>query len=136
MSNIKTLEQNRATQAWKDVQEVVSERQKEKEYKSLVKGAPSVILTNGLLQTLAFYQSKKQLHHSKLLKHLSNWVVKQLSLGGSNQGLSAGDNSLALALRTGDSARLRLATQEALAYLQWLRRFADAQIEGDADNVE
>ncbi len=133
-SSIRTLEQNRAEQAWNDVQKVVNDNRDPKAYKSLVKSAPAFILTNGLLQTLAFYQSKRNSNaHKYLLDHLSGWVLKQLQLGPEANALSttSGDNKLAQLLRSGNSSRLRLATQESLAYLQWLRRFADAQIEGE-----
>ncbi|MEI6046604.1 MAG: type III-B CRISPR module-associated protein Cmr5 [Chloroflexota bacterium] len=124
-SNIRTLEQERARQAWDNVQEVkVRGQSYEGEYKSLVKGTPALILTNGLIQTLAFLESKKKPHHLAVVRHLSGWVCQQLKLT---------PNQLGKELREGDSVLLRLATQESLAYLQWLRRFAEATIEKEVE---
>ncbi|MEI7556912.1 type III-B CRISPR module-associated protein Cmr5 [Candidatus Chlorohelix sp.] len=119
-SAIKTLEQERAAKAWDDVKEVGQN----KEYKGLVKSAPAMIITNGLMQTLAFYEAKDKPHHRYLDKHISRWVNNSLKLGSPN---------LSERLRNGDSNLLRLATNETLAYLQWLRRFAESQIEGDGE---
>jgi CRISPR-associated protein Cmr5 len=124
---LRTLEQERARNAWENIEAVVKQPDYRGDYKSLVKRVPALILTNGLLQTLAFLESKPKKPHFKILaQQLSKWVCRQLNLSQGN---------LSERLREGDSALLRLATQESLAYLQWLRRFAEAEIseEGKED---
>ena len=122
-STIKTLEQKRAQAAWNAVEKVVNKtdsfKPNDAEYKGLVKNAPVLILTNGLTQTLAFFAAKKKPHHLALAAQISTWVKEQLNY----------NIDLLPRLLAGNSADLRLATQESLAYLQWLRRFADAQID-------
>jgi CRISPR-associated protein Cmr5 len=55
----KTLEQQRATRAWECVDEVTSKSQDfKKKYGSLARKVPTLILTNGLGQTLAFLKAK------------------------------------------------------------------------------
>lgn len=126
-TTIRTLEQERAQQAWLDVESVVKGKNFEAEYKGLVKNAPVLILTNGLTQTLSFFEAKKKPHHLALNRHISAWVCKKLKLTRPEQR-----PDLLKKLLDGDSNLLRLATQESLAYLQWLKRFADAQIEKEA----
>ena len=100
-----------------------------------------LVLTNGLGQTLAFLLSKAKRYdpsarrkpearaHDLLYTHLSRWVLEQLRVGvGQGQG-----DLLEWVLST-DSAGYRRATAEALAYLNWLKRFAEAKLpteEGD-----
>lgn len=117
---VKTLEQKRARQAWEDVQRIKGQSF-EGEYKGLVKSTPTLILTNGLTQTLAFFASKDKAGkpHGPLAKQIADWVCSQLELDSFNLGAE---------LREGGSELLRLATVESLAYLQWLRRFVEAEI--------
>ncbi len=49
---MKTLDQIRAEYAWKCVQGV------DDKYKNLAKGLPALVMSNGLMQTLAFLQGK------------------------------------------------------------------------------
>ncbi len=54
-----------------------------------------------------------------MFQHLSTWVCSQLKSGTGN---------LLDRVLTMDSQRYRLATSEALAFLQWLKRFAEAEL--------
>jgi CRISPR-associated protein Cmr5 len=122
-----TAEQKRAKQAWECVEEV---KKKGKEfgekYKGLAQKMPSYILTNGLGQSLAFLQSKAKGNptdeHGLLYEHLSNWVRPQVDPSSSQPLLQwVMDN---------DSNAYRRATTEALAFLTWLKRFAEAEFGG------
>ena len=57
MSRLQRVEQKRAAEAWSCIQ-AVSEDKFKKEYRSIVMKLPTLILTNGLGQTLAFLKSK------------------------------------------------------------------------------
>ena len=116
MSTRQTQEQKRAKQAWQDVHSDVKDQKKE--YKSLVAGAPADIQINGLGQTLAFWKSKGKSEHNTLYRHLSSWVIREMGEQG---------DFLQWITET-DSVRYRQATVEALAYLGWLKRFAQAEL--------
>lgn len=117
-----SLDQKRAAYAWQCVQGVSSE------YVNLAKAAPSFIMTNGLMQTLAFFKSKSQDHHDKLLDHVLGWLTRpeaactfigNKSFGTAMEGLA----------KTSSEQYLH-ATQEALAILKWIRQLAAAKKAG------
>lgn len=117
-----SLEQKRTAYAWECVCGC-SEK-----YEKLAKAAPSLIMGNGLLQTLAFMQSKsKEEQHKTLLSHILVWLARQDVCGSyirkgdfptAVQALTAPDRSSEEYLR---------ATQEALAILRWIRQLAPAE---------
>ena len=116
-----SLEQQRSQAAWKMAQVGVNS-QAGKKYTNLAKAAPALIMQNGLLQTLAFYESKNEEQHKQLSGHLRRWISLRLNGIDKDQGFSP----LAEALLGSNSADYRLATQEALLLLRWLRQFAAA----------
>jgi CRISPR-associated protein Cmr5 len=122
------LEQERAQRAWACVQEVTSKPQEfKKKYGSLARKVPMLVLTNGLGQTLAFLKAKGKNdpadEHTVLFRHLSSWVLSQVA---SSTPASNGD--LLQWVLQNDSAAYRRATTEALAFLSWLKRFAEAEL--------
>ena len=130
-SRQKTLDQKRAKQAWEDVQEA-KQRSPEfrKKYGSLARRVPMLVLTNGLGQTLAFLFSKAKPHEKNrgaeaqasdvLFKHLSRWTLSQVDPNF--------DGTLLSWVIQTNSTAYRRATIEALAYLGWLKRFAEAEL--------
>lgn len=110
-----TLDQQRAAYAWQGVQGCT------KEYVNLAKAAPALIMNNGLMQTLAFYESKGKPHHQQLAKHLSGWLHQQ------NHVTASDFNAVMTSLQSTESSRYRQATEEALALLRWIRQFAAAE---------
>jgi CRISPR-associated protein Cmr5 len=122
-SRQQTEDQKRAAQAWRCI-EAVREQTFRKEYKSLAQKLPTLILTNGLGQTLAFLRAKGKGNsgneHGALYSHLSQWVMKQV------KG-EASDNLLNWIVES-DSLAYRRAATESLAFLGWLKRFAEAEL--------
>lgn len=122
-----TTEQKRAAEAWKVIGEVRREAAYKSEYTALVRQLPSYVLTNGLGPTLAFLRSrgkgKGTGHHDAVYRHLSNWVMERMG--------QPGTDLLEWILKT-DSARYRRATAETLAFVHWLKRFAEAEF-GDEE---
>lgn len=114
-----TLEQQRASQAWRNVCEVATQSYA-KEYRGLARQFPSYILTNGLAPALAFLKAKGEKQHTKLYDHIANWVSKQLK--------RTGPADLLRMLLDCDSYTYMQATEEALAFVTWLKRFAEAEI--------
>ncbi len=122
---LKTQEQERAALAWTQVVEVSQELAVAKKYRSYVRSATSLILTNGLGQTLAFYKSNsgddkaEKKAYAALIRHLSERVGKILPMTG---------DLLQAVTQNYTSVEYRRATNEVLAYLLWLKRFADASL--------
>jgi len=119
MGNRQTQEQKRAAQAWQDVHNYIQKGKSLKEYKALASSAPADIQINGLGQVLAFWRSKGKPEHEALYDHLSSWVIQRMGARG---------DLLQWIMQT-DSVNYRKATVEALAYIAWLKRFAQAEIE-------
>ena len=128
-----TLDQKRALHAWKAV-ERARERQDAADYAREAKRLPVRIRTSGLGQALAFLSAKASAGkgdgdaRSVLLGDLDSWLLKERKLGVSVRE-GAGPQTLIEHIINGDSRLLRRATEEALSYLQWLTRFAEAGIE-------
>jgi len=121
-SALRTLEQKRAKHAWDCVQKVKSQPFAS-DYRSIAVKVPSLILTNGLGQTLAFLKAKGKNEpaneHEILYKHIEEWLQRQLGIN---------KNLLDWLVNNATSQQYRLATMEALALLQWLKRFAEAEL--------
>lgn len=83
---------------------------------------PAMILMNGLGQTAAFYKSKGGAQ-AALYKLLSDWL-KQTGKPYAGKDLLQG-------ITQGDAQTYRAAQVEALAYLQWVKKFAKAYAKGE-----
>jgi CRISPR-associated protein Cmr5 len=98
-----------------------------KAYSSLARKVPMLVLTNGLGQTLAFLKAKGKNdpadEHTVLFRHLSSWVLSQVA-----SSTTASNGDLLQWVLQNDSAAYRRATTEALAFLAWLKRFAEAEL--------
>lgn len=116
--------QQRAEAAWKAVSEVKNQSQEDqKKHAALARRLPALIRSSGLGQTLAFLRAKKGKEHDWIRNHLSAWVLSQLP-----QKSSHGDLLDWILQKETDQRSYRYATQEALAYLQWLKRFAESEL--------
>lgn len=110
-----SLEQQRAAYAWQCVQGCT------REYTTLAKAVPALIMTNGLMQTLAYYQGKGKDHHLVLSKQLCEWLKKRYPTSFTSSDYPAIMQSL---FATSDSQLYRQVTEETLALLRWIRQFA------------
>lgn len=132
MAKRQTEEQKRAKYAWECVESAEKIlNSKASDYGNLARGLPSYIQTNGLGQTLAFLLSKGKnnptKHQQLLYLHLSKWTTKQLGWGESD--------ALMQELTQRHSTAYRRATNEVMALLVWLRRFAEAQLIKEDENA-
>ena len=95
-----------------------------------------LILTNGLGQTLAFVRSKgikeekdknkpEKVAYTEIYKNLSVWLIEKRKVYESGQ-----DELIKRVINEG-SAKYRQATLEALAFLNWIKRFAEAELPED-----
>jgi CRISPR-associated protein Cmr5 len=136
----RNIEQRRAAYALACIRAIEegkggSEADLAKNYRSYISGFPATILVNGLGQASAsiLAQSRgKETAHKRIYQHLSGWLC-----GGDPQSpYQRGD--LIDHLTRHDQASYLRAQAEALAVLEWLKRFAVAflsdpsQPDGDA----
>lgn len=121
MANPQNLDQKRAAHALKCVGQVG--KGDGKEYRSLVKSAPANIQISGLGQTLAYWRSKNKHFAKDLYEHISVWVCQRM-------GWDEKDDLLTQITQCSTS-EYRRATIEAMAFLNWLRRFAEAEFGGE-----
>jgi len=126
-----TLEQRRAKHAWEAVQSVVQAMQngtegdkaKARDFGGQAKRLPMRIMAAGLGQALTFLLAKK--YAPNLLEVIGDWVLERTNPDSQRPRPPASD-ALIQQIINGDSNFLRRATDETLAYLRWLIRFADA----------
>jgi CRISPR-associated protein Cmr5 len=126
-----TTDQRRAAHAWIRIEAMVkdfSEKQAN-EYARQAKQLPTRAITSGLGQALSFLLAKAKVgtkdekpHFKRLHDDLTHWVIHERPLSAAKA-----KTSLLESLIHGDSMFLRTATEEAIAYLQWLNRFAEAK---------
>ena len=111
-----SLDQQRAAYAWQKVQGQNSD------YTKLAKGAPALIMNNGLMQTLAYYADKNKSHHRSLNQHLIDWLAIYLT---GKQVTGVPFKTMMDDLQNNVSSQeYRKATEEVLALLRWIRQFA------------
>ena len=132
-----TMAQKRAGYALERVLAVTngkSEKEK-KEFKAFSSGAPSMILQNGFGQTLAFWlakgtkeDNKKNDKHIELFDMVKDWLsLKRNDID--NQFTTEKDRTkLMKELTTMEQRRYLSAQNETLALLEWVKRFANADL--------
>lgn len=117
-----TLDQRRAQHAWEAVKRVP--KKEWNKFATQAKKLPTRIIASGLGQALAFLVAKGEC--PELLRSLSDWVLDKRQNPGSKAAAPAPE-ALLLSVVNGTGEGLRWHTAEALAYLQWLVRFTDAE---------
>ena len=122
---MQTLDQQRADFAWRLVRRAKSQR-----YGALAKSLPALVMTSGLMQTLAFLQGKgdgkegkQSSEHAELLRDILEWLAND------KVGVlpAAGEMDFARAmgsLTEMSSLEYQRATEESLAILRWIRYLA------------
>ncbi len=124
ISQQRSLEQERAKAAWEEVKKAKN-ADYQKKYKSLARSAPASIQQNGLGQTLAFWRARPdEKHQQALYDAVSNWVKSQIKWQGNS-------HLLEWIVNQAQSDEYRRSTGEAIAFLQWVKRFAEAELEGE-----
>jgi CRISPR-associated protein Cmr5 len=126
MSLQQTTEQKRAARAWADISAAKGEDY-EGRYGAEAKKLPALVLTNGLGQALAFLRAKNKPQHKALYKHISTWVTAQTyAIEGDDQLLERLIGAVPGCESSSDV--YRRATTETLAFINWLKRFAEAEL--------
>lgn len=88
--------------------------------KTFSAGAPSMILQNGFGHTLAFWLAKGTLKHLQLFDIVKKWLVMNELASGNDRG------EFMRNLTEMDWKQYIKAQKEALALLEWVKRFAKA----------
>ena len=128
-----TLEQRRARDAWEAVRAVRDAKKSGSgAYKREAKRLPVRILTAGLGHAMAFANCKKGAD-GRVADDVAKWVLSSLRTGQEEDDPA---RQLMQLVVENDADWLRRATEEALAYLQWLSRFAEAEIDEGGKNRE
>ena len=137
MPGQKTLNQERAEFALKKVKNIKDSKNIEAsvkdKYASNVKRLPALIITNGLIPTLAFLKSKEEI--KPLYDTMNEWLKRKVFSKDDTmnerlkeKGFSNNNDDDALEyLLTCDFSILRLATMEAIAFANWLKRMVEIE---------
>lgn len=116
-----TLDQQRAQFAWERATAARRSNGEFEKYRNLAKGAPALVMGNGLMSALAFWQSrKKEDSANQLLSDVLEWLARRDEV----KGAQFGDAMASFTAMS--SAEYMAATGESLALLRWLRQCADA----------
>jgi len=121
-SRRQTLEQGRAAFAFEKARE--GWHKHKKEFSQTAKKIPMLVKTNGLGAAFAFMYAKQNVHGT-ILSAIDSWLnhpdnqKTHLILKG------ATGNNLVQKVTNLKSAEYRTLTIETMAFLQWLRRFAE-----------
>jgi CRISPR-associated protein Cmr5 len=141
-TKIQGIESGRAKFAWECVNQLIQQwndensKKKLKEYRSYTQKIPMYIKTNGLGATLAFMLSKKDKEaYQKLGQQITEWL-KQAPTKIIDLKDVEDDNfeSLVNIVISLNSPGYRALTIEVLAFLNWLKRFADGLIDDGEGN--
>lgn len=127
MSRQRSLEQNRAQFAWEKVKAARARGNDfAQKYGQLARSAATEVQTNGLAQTLAFWRAKGKGNpndeHQVIYQDVSTWVLQQMKLSNLKSLLEWITDAKT------STNQYRQATAEAMAFLQWLKRFAEAEL--------
>lgn len=131
------LARRRAAHAYEAIQKLCDNAEKKhlSEYKSLIRRFPSLVRIAGLGQALAFLASKAS-PASEKADNPHQWLADTLWGWWRQSPLcssaSAATSFLGWIVKESTLVTYRKATQEVLAYLFWLRRFAEAFISDEA----
>lgn len=127
------VDQRRARLAWKTIQDVKENESQEVQGKFArhAKQMPMRVMTSGLGPAYAYVLAKAKKAHvlKKLLDSLSRWVCEQVGV------VNGEGNLLEQIMQDEDGSYLQEATDETMAYLKWLKRFAEAEL-ADSDTED
>jgi len=140
---MRSLDQERAAFAWKCIEErFLGSKEKGADkrttYCNLAKSAPALVMGNGLMQTLAFFEAKACDKKGKrkedaetgwLNDDILRWLAERVPELGSETSCSFRD--VMAQLHSQQSEVYQRATEEAMELLRWLRQLAPALGSGE-----
>lgn len=129
-----TLSQKRAAKA-NEVVQIISDSpdiELKDKYGSLARSFPSMIQANGLGQSLAFLLAKdggRNGHHRRLFDHVSMWLCTNIQ-----PEIEKPNNDFLKWVINQETSVYQQATQEAIQFSIWLKRFAEAKNLGENED--
>lgn len=118
---MQTIEQRRAARARDCVAGIAADVDVDiKAYKAVASSFPAMIRMNGLGQALAFIRSRKGSEYRRIYDHVSAW------LGAGQAGVLTSEGDALSALVNGDARTYRQAETETIAFMVWIKRYAEA----------
>ena len=115
------LAQERAKHALKKITAYENKSQDEQKlFNSYVASFGPMILMNGFGQACAFYMANKKSEHKDVLNAVEEWLKKE------GRPFHGKEGHIVQCITECDMSRYRLAQVEALAYLDWLKKFSKA----------
>ncbi|SFI00468.1 CRISPR-associated protein, Cmr5 family [Tindallia magadiensis] len=137
MSRRKDIEMERANTAYDSIMELHKKEESDSKdflektkasYRAYAKKLPMLILNNGFGASIAFVNSKKG--KGKAEERAYDFLYKHIQKRLRDTGL-ADEKDLMETIVKSKNDDYRQMTKEALAFLNWLRRFAEAEFKGD-----
>lgn len=128
---MRTLGQKRAEFALKQVLSITKDmnENERKDFKNFAAGAPSTILQNGFGHALAFWLSKKGDKHLNLFDMVMEWLSYDNGENIRNTFASKKERSgFMKELSEMEQSQYLTAQKESLALLEWVKRFANADL--------
>ncbi len=127
MTKMRTLGQKRAEFALEKVLAIPTD--KKKDFKSFSAGAPSMILQNGFGQALAFWLSKGTDKHITIFDMIKNWLsYEKDDVINSFVKKTEKPADFIKELSGMDQIKYLAAQKETLALLEWVKRYANADL--------
>ncbi|MCC5935407.1 MAG: type III-B CRISPR module-associated protein Cmr5 [Balneolales bacterium] len=121
----KTTEQWRAKAAWEQVEKVSDS--KIDDFSTITDGASSLVQKVGFGQAVAFWLAKGG-KNKDMVDFLAQWLLKPKQSNEPDPHKAG--NHLMKHITEINSSEYRVLTNEALAYLFWLKRFSKAKKKG------
>lgn len=145
MEKFQSMEQKRSNYAFEKIQNIKNKNNKELEKKvsTIIGKLASLILTNGLGNTLAFLFAKGKPEHLEVIYILSDWLINHSDLGKKNlkvnknidEEIKKNTQLIIETLITKASVEEYIYyTDESIRLINWLRRFSDALLEKGEEN--
>ncbi len=101
------------------------------EFKKLTAGLPAMILQNGFGQTLAFLLAKNDDKHLAAFDIIAGWLRQRDLVGGARgHDTAAGRLAVVQGISGMEQDQYLHAQRESLAMLEWLKRYANADLFG------
>ena len=130
---LKSLDISRAKYAYEKVSEI-NKKNINKNYLSLVRSFPIMIHNNGYASAIALLYSKKKINginedneYMQLYKHISEWLIENQKI------ISKVDLMESITSKTNEEYK-RL-SNETMALLIWLKRFAEGMISDECEKT-
>jgi CRISPR-associated protein Cmr5 len=115
---VKTRSQLMAQYAWEKTNRALES--KKENFVQLAKGAPALVMANGLMQALAYWEARGKEGGKELVAILAGWLLR------TSRSMDGGFKELMQNLHEASSTEFASKTREALEQLRWVKQFASA----------